>query len=341
MARADNNPALPLHLANGHRKALITPAAAGRMQTVRNLPSPLSIRAATKKYLTLEDVEQQKEILEDMNRPAAATMCTTWIDRMRKEYGEAANLSKEYLGKEPPARLLGWAVRTMVRNYYHMMREAILEKTVPDGLYAFACHVPDVASLVAFLHGSTPVSLFASSSPPYVCADDPEATDLPSGSFLFSFCVCRNDTVAHRLIVRLPKNPAELARGPDMAELRRGHRNTRRQMAAAGGRRHMSDRDALLAMQGKCNVCKQDASSRCSACHQVYYCSGEHQKSDWKFHKVTCIMTRAQRDKSSAAEALKAAGVTEEEKRMALNAMALETVTMPSGHSATMLRFRK
>ncbi|CAG8763384.1 17134_t:CDS:1, partial [Cetraspora pellucida] len=27
----------------------------------------------------------------------------------------------------------------------------------------------------------------------------------------------------------------------------------------------------------------------CSRCHEVYYCGTEHQKSDWKTHKLVCI----------------------------------------------------
>ncbi|XP_066246826.1 SET domain-containing protein SmydA-8-like isoform X1 [Euwallacea similis] len=37
-----------------------------------------------------------------------------------------------------------------------------------------------------------------------------------------------------------------------------------------------------------CAVCDSPASQKCSGCHTVYYCSREHQKSDWKKHKTTC-----------------------------------------------------
>eukprot|EP00111_Clytia_hemisphaerica_P007374 TCONS_00021447-protein len=39
---------------------------------------------------------------------------------------------------------------------------------------------------------------------------------------------------------------------------------------------------------GKCNVCDQPDSNRCSQCQTVYYCSKECQVSDWKNHKKRC-----------------------------------------------------
>ena len=38
----------------------------------------------------------------------------------------------------------------------------------------------------------------------------------------------------------------------------------------------------------KCEVCKKEAKSRCSGCVQAFYCSVEHQRVDWKNHKVNC-----------------------------------------------------
>jgi hypothetical protein len=37
-----------------------------------------------------------------------------------------------------------------------------------------------------------------------------------------------------------------------------------------------------------CNVCKNPASNLCARCNKVYYCSREHQRSDWKDHKHIC-----------------------------------------------------
>ncbi|KAG8227849.1 hypothetical protein J437_LFUL010708 [Ladona fulva] len=39
---------------------------------------------------------------------------------------------------------------------------------------------------------------------------------------------------------------------------------------------------------GNCGVCGQPATLKCSGCKEQYYCSKEHQKSDWKRHKETC-----------------------------------------------------
>jgi hypothetical protein len=37
-----------------------------------------------------------------------------------------------------------------------------------------------------------------------------------------------------------------------------------------------------------CAVCHKPAGQYCSACHHVFYCCREHQKSDWKYHKLNC-----------------------------------------------------
>lgn len=38
----------------------------------------------------------------------------------------------------------------------------------------------------------------------------------------------------------------------------------------------------------QCSVCKKLCSSKCSNCGQAFYCCIEHQKSDWKRHKINC-----------------------------------------------------
>ena len=37
-----------------------------------------------------------------------------------------------------------------------------------------------------------------------------------------------------------------------------------------------------------CNTCSNAASLRCR-CHAVFYCNSECQKTDWRFHKPTCL----------------------------------------------------
>ncbi|CAG8787468.1 1056_t:CDS:2 [Cetraspora pellucida] len=39
-----------------------------------------------------------------------------------------------------------------------------------------------------------------------------------------------------------------------------------------------------------CQVCRKPTNKLCSRCHEVYYCGTEHQKSDWKTHKLVCII---------------------------------------------------
>ena len=38
-----------------------------------------------------------------------------------------------------------------------------------------------------------------------------------------------------------------------------------------------------------CEICKKRSEMRCSRCQNVFYCCAEHQKQDWKKHKVNCI----------------------------------------------------
>lgn len=43
---------------------------------------------------------------------------------------------------------------------------------------------------------------------------------------------------------------------------------------------------------GKCAVCDKVSKSRCSGCVQVFYCSVNHQRSDWQNHKPKCSPMR-------------------------------------------------
>lgn len=37
-----------------------------------------------------------------------------------------------------------------------------------------------------------------------------------------------------------------------------------------------------------CSVCDKKAPFKCVACKLVHYCSADHQKKDWKKHKINC-----------------------------------------------------
>ncbi len=41
-----------------------------------------------------------------------------------------------------------------------------------------------------------------------------------------------------------------------------------------------------------CSLCAKPASLRCTACKTVCYCSKEHQRQDWKAHKVQCRLVQ-------------------------------------------------
>lgn len=45
-------------------------------------------------------------------------------------------------------------------------------------------------------------------------------------------------------------------------------------------------------LTGKCSVCEEVSKSRCSGCNQVFYCSTDHQRKDWKNHKPKCSPMR-------------------------------------------------
>src|SRR3989338_1263566 len=58
-----------------------------------------------------------------------------------------------------------------------------------------------------------------------------------------------------------------------------------------------------------CQVCDADATSRCAACKEVFYCSVDHQRSDWKDHKEDCLRRRAAQKRVAAEkERLKSVG---------------------------------
>jgi hypothetical protein len=45
-----------------------------------------------------------------------------------------------------------------------------------------------------------------------------------------------------------------------------------------------------------CNICGVECSLECGKCHAAYYCSVEHQKQEWKTHKLKCKRIRCVRD---------------------------------------------
>lgn len=40
--------------------------------------------------------------------------------------------------------------------------------------------------------------------------------------------------------------------------------------------------------QTTCAICGKNAIHKCSACGNVYYCSKQHQKEDWRNHAKAC-----------------------------------------------------
>lgn len=50
--------------------------------------------------------------------------------------------------------------------------------------------------------------------------------------------------------------------------------------------------------QSECVVCSKPAIQKCSGCQSVHYCSKEHQKEDWKLHKLQCSPARVKQDEN-------------------------------------------
>ena len=61
-----------------------------------------------------------------------------------------------------------------------------------------------------------------------------------------------------------------------------------------------NDTKTTPAEKKTCNVCGKDATKFCSRCKLVYYCCVEHQKSDWKKHKKTCLTPSQRQDQYQA-----------------------------------------
>ena len=51
-----------------------------------------------------------------------------------------------------------------------------------------------------------------------------------------------------------------------------------------------------MAMEAPCIVCATPTEHKCSSCHQVHYCSRDHQKQHWKQHKHHCVPAKVKED---------------------------------------------
>ena len=100
------------------------------------------------------------------------------------------------------------------------------------------------------------------------------------------------------------KTPAGLTKMRQYAAARRKHQAT----AAASPTAILTQGSTVTNLR-PCGFpgCSMAATKRCSACKGQWYCSQEHQRSDWKAHKVECKrITKAR--KAAAASAGGAAG---------------------------------
>src|SRR3989337_4344757 len=43
-----------------------------------------------------------------------------------------------------------------------------------------------------------------------------------------------------------------------------------------------------MSLPTTCRVCGKQTTTVCSRCREIYYCGTEHQKADWKTHKLIC-----------------------------------------------------
>lgn len=55
---------------------------------------------------------------------------------------------------------------------------------------------------------------------------------------------------------------------------------------------HITKTQCTTETQGSCLVCANQCTLRCKNC-KSFYCSKEHQKMDWKRHKLSCVNTKS------------------------------------------------
>ncbi|KAJ1426285.1 hypothetical protein B484DRAFT_397628 [Ochromonadaceae sp. CCMP2298] len=64
-----------------------------------------------------------------------------------------------------------------------------------------------------------------------------------------------------------------------------------------GTKEERKERAVGREVEQKCRFCQVEGAGlqMCGACMQVYYCTKEHQKLDWKRHKKDCVPMRAKK----------------------------------------------
>ncbi|ORY81834.1 MM3350-like domain-containing protein [Leucosporidium creatinivorum] len=102
----------------------------------------------------------------------------------------------------------------------------------------------------------------------------------------------------------IPLGGADIGTESFYSKFANGRKGTRHKVTETGGIGSWTELKSTVADlegQNTCQVCGKGAElSKCSGCRRIWYCSADHQKSDWMFHKTACRKAQAARAKAAA-----------------------------------------
>ena len=273
----------------------------------------------------------------------------TWMSRQIELYGIPP---REIPSDAKHKDLLGWATMTMIKNYFMKMKMEIVDGKVPQNTkYTWMTQIASFEDLKLFLMNKVTVPLLRAEDDKYVSDDDFE--NITKSEFLFTFFVGRGDTILDKKVSVIPKDIAKVVSGALRNELQQGHAYSRQQELRAGkNKKRLSDRAAFRASIGQCNWCdRSDNTSRCSKCKAVFYCCKEHQKLDWKWHKVHCLLNSEAAHDKNADDLLRDNDITDDEAQMSFAEAQMQTISLKEafgppdriddGTEAIMMQFRR
>ena len=204
-------------------------------------------------------------------------------------------MTTEVISKtESPELLLGWATQNMIKLYHSKMVDGIRDGKMPqNGAWSFTSQVSSITQLINYLNEKVTIPLL-------ICADSnvvdqEEFRKLKSNEFLFMMLIKKGDDILHEYVTRVPQKA--FGKGGVVDHKTRqiyidGHAYSRQKDTLIGNNdcRVMSNKEAFSGIDRKCLVCGSKEDLRlCGQCNRVYYCGPDHQKLDWKQHRISCL----------------------------------------------------